>query len=223
MGKKVFIVDIARCNGCYCCQIACKDEHVGNDWSPYAKPQPDTGQFWLQAERVRARHRAQGEAPLRGGALPALRPRPPASRPARSRAPSTSAKTAWSSSTPRSAPAAESACSPARTTPSSSTTTSTSRRSAPVAPTCSTRAGPCPAAWTSAPPGAIKFGDESEFAAEIAKATLLGPGGRDQAARLLPEHAQAIHRRPGLRPGREGDRRGAHAALWSTPTGEKRS
>ena len=48
MGKKAFIVDIARCNGCYCCQIACKDEHVGNDWSPYAKPQPDTGQFWCR-------------------------------------------------------------------------------------------------------------------------------------------------------------------------------
>lgn len=44
---KVFIVDLSRCNGCYCCQIACKDEHVGNDWTPYAKPQPDTGQFWL--------------------------------------------------------------------------------------------------------------------------------------------------------------------------------
>ena len=37
-----------RCNGCYCCQIACKDEHCGNDWTPYAKPQPDTGQFWLK-------------------------------------------------------------------------------------------------------------------------------------------------------------------------------
>lgn len=45
---KVFIIDIALCNGCYCCQIACKDEHVGNDWMPYAKPQPDTGQFWLK-------------------------------------------------------------------------------------------------------------------------------------------------------------------------------
>jgi len=45
---KVFVVDIARCNGCYCCQIACKDEHAGNDWSPYAKPQPDIGQFWLK-------------------------------------------------------------------------------------------------------------------------------------------------------------------------------
>lgn len=42
-----FVIDLARCNGCYCCQIACKDEHVGNDWTPYAKPQPDTGQFWI--------------------------------------------------------------------------------------------------------------------------------------------------------------------------------
>jgi len=45
---KVFVVDVSVCNGCYCCQIACKDEHVGNDWTPYAKPQPDTGQFWLK-------------------------------------------------------------------------------------------------------------------------------------------------------------------------------
>jgi tetrathionate reductase subunit B len=51
---KVFVIDVARCNGCYCCQIVCKDEHVGNDWTPYAKPQPDTGQFWLkQNEFVR--------------------------------------------------------------------------------------------------------------------------------------------------------------------------
>jgi len=45
---KVFVVDTTMCNGCYSCQIACKDEHCGNDWSPYAKPQPDTGQFWLK-------------------------------------------------------------------------------------------------------------------------------------------------------------------------------
>lgn len=45
---KVFIVDLAICNGCYNCQIACKDEHVGNDWSPYARPQPLTGHFWLK-------------------------------------------------------------------------------------------------------------------------------------------------------------------------------
>jgi tetrathionate reductase subunit B len=46
--SKVFVFDTSRCNGCYCCQIACKDEHCGNDWTPYAKPQPDTGQFWLE-------------------------------------------------------------------------------------------------------------------------------------------------------------------------------
>lgn len=45
---KVFVIDVGICNGCYCCQIACKDEHVGNDWTPYAKPQPDTGQFWMK-------------------------------------------------------------------------------------------------------------------------------------------------------------------------------
>jgi tetrathionate reductase subunit B len=45
---KVFVIDVSICNGCYCCQIACKDEHVANDWMPYARPQPDTGQFWLK-------------------------------------------------------------------------------------------------------------------------------------------------------------------------------
>jgi len=51
---KVFVVDVSRCNGCHNCQIACKDEHCGNDWTPYAKPQPDTGQFWLKLnQRVR--------------------------------------------------------------------------------------------------------------------------------------------------------------------------
>jgi Fe-S-cluster-containing dehydrogenase component len=45
---KVFIIDPAKCNGCYNCQIACKDEHCGNDWSPIAKPQPLIGQFWCK-------------------------------------------------------------------------------------------------------------------------------------------------------------------------------
>jgi tetrathionate reductase subunit B len=49
---KVMIIDITKCNGCYNCQIACKDEHVGNDWSPIAKPQPDTGQFWMRNEDI---------------------------------------------------------------------------------------------------------------------------------------------------------------------------
>ena len=43
-----------KCNGCHTCQVACKDEHVGNDWTPIAKSQPETGHFWLKLEqRVR--------------------------------------------------------------------------------------------------------------------------------------------------------------------------
>lgn len=51
MGKAL-IIDISKCNGCYNCQVACKDEHVGNDWTPYAKPQPDTGQFWMKVTDI---------------------------------------------------------------------------------------------------------------------------------------------------------------------------
>ncbi|MFP3308165.1 MAG: 4Fe-4S dicluster domain-containing protein [Nitrososphaeria archaeon] len=47
MGK-VMVIDVAECIGCYLCQLACKDEHVGNDWSPYAKPQPEVGHFWMK-------------------------------------------------------------------------------------------------------------------------------------------------------------------------------
>jgi tetrathionate reductase subunit B len=47
---KAFVIDVAMCCGCYNCQLACKDEHVDNDWAPYAKPQPETGQFWLKLQ-----------------------------------------------------------------------------------------------------------------------------------------------------------------------------
>jgi tetrathionate reductase subunit B len=55
---KALVIDMTRCNGCYNCQIACKDEHVGNDWSPIAKPQPDTGHFWHRVEDI-----VRGEVP----------------------------------------------------------------------------------------------------------------------------------------------------------------
>jgi Fe-S-cluster-containing dehydrogenase component len=48
--SKAFVIDVALCSGCYSCQVACKDEHCDNDWTPYAKPQPDTGQFWLRVD-----------------------------------------------------------------------------------------------------------------------------------------------------------------------------
>jgi tetrathionate reductase subunit B len=47
---KAFIIDVGQCNGCFGCQFACKDEHVANDWAPIAKPQPDSGQFWMRLD-----------------------------------------------------------------------------------------------------------------------------------------------------------------------------
>ncbi|MBQ8974256.1 MAG: 4Fe-4S dicluster domain-containing protein [Oscillospiraceae bacterium] len=44
----VIVIDVAKCSGCHNCQLACKDEHCENDWMPYAKPQPLTGQFWCK-------------------------------------------------------------------------------------------------------------------------------------------------------------------------------
>ncbi len=55
---KVFIFDSDKCNGCLDCQLACKDEHVGNDWSPIAVPQPDVGAFWCSIET-----RERGQVP----------------------------------------------------------------------------------------------------------------------------------------------------------------
>lgn len=49
---KVFVFDSSRCNGCHNCQVACKDEHCGNEWPPYAAAQPETGQFWLKVNQV---------------------------------------------------------------------------------------------------------------------------------------------------------------------------
>jgi tetrathionate reductase subunit B len=49
---KAFVIDLALCNGCRCCQLACKDEHVGNDWLPYAMSQPNVGQFWMKVNET---------------------------------------------------------------------------------------------------------------------------------------------------------------------------
>ncbi|MDR3294323.1 MAG: 4Fe-4S binding protein [Clostridiales Family XIII bacterium] len=51
---KAITIDLTVCNGCYACQIGCKDEHVANNWPGYAKPQPNVGHFWLKIdEKVR--------------------------------------------------------------------------------------------------------------------------------------------------------------------------
>jgi Fe-S-cluster-containing dehydrogenase component len=41
------VIDVAKCNGCYSCVLACKDEHCGEVFPGYAEAQPMTGQFWI--------------------------------------------------------------------------------------------------------------------------------------------------------------------------------
>lgn len=48
---KYIVIDIAKCIGCYNCQITCKDEHVGNDWIPYTRPQPER-HFWMKVNEL---------------------------------------------------------------------------------------------------------------------------------------------------------------------------
>jgi Fe-S-cluster-containing dehydrogenase component len=45
------VVDVDKCVGCYTCQMACKDEHVGNAWFPYTDEQRKQGQHWIRLEK----------------------------------------------------------------------------------------------------------------------------------------------------------------------------
>jgi len=56
MAKYGMIIDISRCNGCYNCFLACRDEYCGNDYPPYSLAQPMTGHFWM---RIIERERGQ--------------------------------------------------------------------------------------------------------------------------------------------------------------------
>jgi tetrathionate reductase subunit B len=49
--SKVMIVNLTKCFGCDTCVVACKDEFVNNDWSPYSKPQPRKA-FWMSLPTV---------------------------------------------------------------------------------------------------------------------------------------------------------------------------
>lgn len=42
------VIDITKCNGCYNCFLACRDEYCGNDFLPYSASQPNTGHFWMR-------------------------------------------------------------------------------------------------------------------------------------------------------------------------------
>jgi len=57
--KWALFVDVAKCHNCRNCFIACKDEHVDNDYPGYAAPQPRHGHAWID---IRTRER--GAAPM---------------------------------------------------------------------------------------------------------------------------------------------------------------
>jgi Fe-S-cluster-containing dehydrogenase component len=50
---KTILIDPSRCLQCCNCQNACKDEHVDNEWLPYAAKQ-GKGQFWIQIRESQA-------------------------------------------------------------------------------------------------------------------------------------------------------------------------
>src|SRR4030042_7202272 len=47
MAKWNLIIDVAKCEVCYNCFLACKDEHVDNDFLPYSAAQPKHGSHWI--------------------------------------------------------------------------------------------------------------------------------------------------------------------------------
>lgn len=47
MKQWAMVIDVAKCEGCNNCFLACKDEHVGNDWPPYAVSQQLHGERWI--------------------------------------------------------------------------------------------------------------------------------------------------------------------------------
>jgi Fe-S-cluster-containing dehydrogenase component len=57
MPRYGMVMDVTRCNGCYNCFLACKDEFCGNAYPPYSAAQPMTGQAWLRLiERERGQY-----------------------------------------------------------------------------------------------------------------------------------------------------------------------
>jgi tetrathionate reductase subunit B len=50
--KYAMLIDTARCSVCFACQVACKDEFVGNKYLPYSFPQPDVEQEWIKIEEI---------------------------------------------------------------------------------------------------------------------------------------------------------------------------
>ena len=52
MSRYSIFIDVDKCNGCYNCFLACRDEYYGNDYLPLSMAQPLNNQFWMQIKEV---------------------------------------------------------------------------------------------------------------------------------------------------------------------------
>ncbi len=52
MARFGLAVDIEKCTGCYSCFLACKDEHVGNDYLPISAAHPPSGHKWIRINEI---------------------------------------------------------------------------------------------------------------------------------------------------------------------------
>ena len=59
MEKYALIIDVEKCEDCNNCFLACKDEHIGNDWPGYTASQPIHGHRWMNIFR-----KERGQFPL---------------------------------------------------------------------------------------------------------------------------------------------------------------
>jgi Fe-S-cluster-containing dehydrogenase component len=52
MKQHYMVIDVSRCHDCNNCFMACKDEHVDNEWLPYTHAQPRHGHRWMNIQRT---------------------------------------------------------------------------------------------------------------------------------------------------------------------------
>ena len=51
MKQWYMVIDVATCQDCNSCLMACKDEHVDNEWPDYTEAQPRRGHYWIDVHR----------------------------------------------------------------------------------------------------------------------------------------------------------------------------